>query len=146
MDAPVEPILVMIVKSIVIFAVLLQIVPLILIGERKILGRFQSRIGPNRVGPYGMLQPIADVLKLLSKEPFTPATAVPWMMAIAPVISVLTAVATMAIIQFGPFNAWGGDFGLYGMDVSIGLLYFFAFGSLAFYGLMLGGWSSGSKY
>ena len=146
MDAPVEPILVMIVKSIVIFAVLLQIVPLILIGERKILGRFQSRIGPNRVGPYGMLQPIADVLKLLSKEPFTPATAVPWMMAIAPVISVLTAVATMAIIPFGPFNAWGGDFGLYGMDVSIGLLYFFAFGSLAFYGLMLGGWSSGSKY
>jgi NADH-quinone oxidoreductase subunit H len=146
MDAPVEPILVMIVKSIVIFAVLLQIVPLILIGERKILGRFQSRIGPNRVGPYGMMQPIADVLKLLSKEQFTPATAVPWMMAIAPVISVLTAVATMAIIPFGPFNAWGGDFGLYGMDVSIGLLYFFAFGSLAFYGLMLGGWSSGSKY
>jgi NADH-quinone oxidoreductase subunit H len=146
MDAPVEPILVMIVKSIVIFAVLLQLVPLILIAERKILGRFQSRIGPNRVGPYGMMQPIADVLKLLSKEPFTPATAVPWMMAIAPVISVLTAVATMAIIPFGPFNAWGGDFGLYGMDVSIGLLYFFAFGSLAFYGLMLGGWSSGSKY
>jgi NADH-quinone oxidoreductase subunit H len=146
MDGPVEPILVMIVKSIVIFAVLLQLVPLILIGERKILGRFQSRIGPNRVGPYGMMQPIADVLKLLSKEPFTPATAVPWLMAIAPVISVLTAVATMAIIPFGPFNAWGGDFGLYGMDVSIGLLYFFAFGSLAFYGLMLGGWSSGSKY
>jgi NADH-quinone oxidoreductase subunit H len=146
MEAPVESVLVMIVKSIVIFAVLLQIVPLILIGERKILGRFQSRIGPNRVGPYGMMQPIADVLKLLSKEAFTPATAVPWMMAIAPVISVLTAVATMAIIPFGPFNAWGGDFGLYGMDVSIGVLYFFAFGSLAFYGLMLGGWSSGSKY
>ncbi|HEX2415637.1 MAG TPA: NADH-quinone oxidoreductase subunit H, partial [Thermoleophilaceae bacterium] len=146
MEAPVEPILVMIVKSIVIFAVLLQLVPLILIGERKILGRFQSRIGPNRVGPYGLMQPIADVLKLLSKEAFTPATAVPWMMAIAPVISVLTAVATMAIIPFGPFNAWGGDFGLYGMDVSIGLLYFLAFGSLAFYGLMLGGWSSGSKY
>jgi NADH-quinone oxidoreductase subunit H len=146
MDGPVEPILVMIVKSIVIFAVLLQLVPLILIAERKILGRFQSRIGPNRVGPRGMMQPIADVLKLLSKEPFTPATAVPWMMAIAPVISVFTAVATMAIIPFGPFNAWGGDFGLYGMDVSIGLLYFFAFGSLAFYGLMLGGWSSGSKY
>ena len=92
------------------------------------------------------MQPIADVLKLLSKEEFTPATAVPWMMAIAPVISVITAVATMAIIPFGPFGAWGGGFGLYGIDVSIGLLYFFAFGSLAFYGLMLGGWSSGSKY
>jgi NADH-quinone oxidoreductase subunit H len=68
------------------------------------------------------------------------------MMAIAPVISVTTAIATMAIIPFGPYDAWGGGFGLYGIDVSIGLLYFFAFGSLAFYGLMLGGWSSGSKY
>jgi NADH-quinone oxidoreductase subunit H len=141
-----EGTLVLIAKSIVIFLVFLQIVPIILLGERKILGRFQSRIGPNRVGPYGLLQPMADVLKLLSKEAFTPATAVPWMMAIAPVISVATAVATMAIIPFGPYDVWGGGLGLYGMDVSIGLLYFFAFGSLAFYGLMLGGWASGSKY
>ena len=93
-----------------------------------------------------MLQPAADVLKLLSKEAFTPASAVPWMMAIAPVISVTTAVATIAIIPFGPPGAWGGSLGLYGIDVSIGLLYFFAFGSLAFYGLVLGGWASGSKY
>jgi NADH-quinone oxidoreductase subunit H len=142
----VEGTIVLIVKSIVIFAVLLQIVPLVLLAERKLLGRFQSRIGPNRVGPYGMAQPIADVLKLLSKEAFTPAAAVPWMMAIAPVISVATAVATMAIIPFGPYDVWGGGFGLYGIDVSIGLLYFLAFGSLAFYGVMLGGWASGSKY
>jgi NADH-quinone oxidoreductase subunit H len=141
-----EGTIVLIVKSIVIFAVFLQLVPIILLGERKILGRFQSRIGPNRVGPRGMLQPMADVLKLLSKEPFTPATGVPWIMAIAPVISVLTAVATMAVVPFGPYDAWGGGFGLYGIDVSIGLLYFLAFGSLAFYGLMLGGWASGSKY
>jgi NADH-quinone oxidoreductase subunit H len=146
MEPALEGTLVLIAKSIVIFAVFLQLVPLILLGERKILGRFQSRIGPNRVGPYGLLQPIADVLKLLSKEAFTPATAVPWMMAIAPVISVATAIATMAIIPFGPYDVWGGGFGLYGIDVSIGLLYFFAFGSLAFYGLMLGGWASGSKY
>jgi NADH-quinone oxidoreductase subunit H len=130
----------------VIFAVMLQLVPIVLLGERKLLGRFQSRIGPNRVGPYGAMQPIADVLKLLSKEAFTPAAAVPWMMAIAPVISVTTAVATMAIIPFGPYDVWGGGFGLYGIDVSIGILYFFAFGSLAFYGLVLGGWASGSKY
>jgi NADH-quinone oxidoreductase subunit H len=141
-----EGTIVLIVKSIVIFAVFLQLVPIILLGERKILGRFQSRIGPNRVGPRGMLQPMADVLKLLSKEAFTPATGVPWIMAIAPVISVLTAVATMAVVPFGPYDAWGGGFGLYGIDVSIGLLYFLAFGSLAFYGLMLGGWASGSKY
>jgi len=142
----IEGTLVMIAKSIIIFAVFLQLVPIVLLGDRKLMGRMQSRIGPNRVGPRGVFQPIADVLKLLSKEQFTPATAVPWMMAIAPVISVTTAVATMAIIPFGPYDVWGGGFGLYGIDVSIGLLYFFAFGSLAFYGTVLGGWSSGSKY
>ncbi len=142
----IEGTLVMVAKSIIIFAVFLQLVPIVLLGDRKLMGRMQSRIGPNRVGPRGAFQPIADVLKLLSKEQFTPATAVPWMMAIAPVISVTTAVATMAIIPFGPYDVWGGGFGLYGIDVSIGLLYFFAFGSLAFYGTVLGGWSSGSKY
>jgi NADH-quinone oxidoreductase subunit H len=142
----IEGTLVMIAKSVIIFAVFLQLVPIVLLGDRKLMGRMQSRIGPNRVGPRGAFQPIADVLKLLSKEQFTPATAVPWMMAIAPVISVTTAVATMAIIPFGPYDVWGGGFGLYGIDVSIGLLYFFAFGSLAFYGTVLGGWSSGSKY
>jgi NADH-quinone oxidoreductase subunit H len=146
MDPMIEGTLVMIAKAIVIFAFILAVVPMILLLERKLLGRFQARYGPNRVGPKGLLQPAADVLKLLSKESFTPATAVPWMMAIAPVISIVTAVATLAIIPFGPFDAWGGNFGLYGIDVSIGLLYFFAFGSLAFYGLVLGGWASGSKY
>jgi NADH-quinone oxidoreductase subunit H len=133
----------------VIFIVLLQLVPLVLLGERKLLGRFQSRLGPNRVGPYGLLQPIADVVKLLSKEQFTPGNAVPWMMAIAPMISVITAIATMAVIPFGDKREdalFGADYGLYGIDVSIGILYFFAFGALAFYGLMLGGWASGSKY
>jgi NADH-quinone oxidoreductase subunit H len=130
----------------VIFAVILQIVPVILWVERKLLGRFQARIGPNRVGPYGLMQPLADVLKLLSKEQFTPETAVPWMMAIAPAISIFTAVAALAVIPFGPAGAWGGEFGLYGMDVSIGVLWPLAFGALAFYGLMLGGWASGSKY
>jgi NADH-quinone oxidoreductase subunit H len=141
-----EGTLVLIIKPIVIFVFILQIVPIILWAERKLLGRFQSRVGPNRVGPRGLLQPMADVLKLLSKEQSSPETAVPWMMAIAPVISIVTAVATLAILPFGPPGAWGGDFGLYGIDVPIGLLYFFAFGSLGFYGLVLGGWASGSKY
>src|SRR5204862_4069705 len=122
-------------KALVIFLVILQIAPLIVLLERKLLGRFQARIGPNRVGPRGLLQPLADVLKLLSKEQFAPETAVPWMMAIAPVITITTAVATPAILPFGPFNAWGGNFALYGIDVSLGLLYCFAFGALAFSGL-----------
>ena len=141
-----ETTLVQVIKAVVIFAAILQVVPLILLMERKLLGRFQSRYGPNRVGFRGVMQPIADVLKLLSKESSTPTTAVPWMMGIAPVIAIVTAVATLAIIPFGPQGAWGGDLGLYGIDVPIGLLYFFAFGSLAFYAFMLGGWASGSKY
>src|SRR5947207_2784785 len=68
------------------------------------------------------------------------------MMALAPAISIFTAAATLAIIPFGPPGAWGGTFGLYGLDVSIGIFWFFAFGTLAFYGLLLGGWASGSKY
>ena len=145
----VEGTLVMIAKSLIIFLFVLQVVPLILLLERKLLGRFQARLGPNRVGPYGLLQPLADVLKLLSKERFAPRTAVPWMMAMAPAISILTAVATLTIIPFGDVRhdaLFGASYGLYGIDVSIGILWAFAFGALAFYGLMLGGWASGSKY
>ena len=141
-----EGVLMQIVKSVVIFAVIFGAVPMVLLLERKLLGRFQARYGPNRVGPYGLAQPLADVLKLLSKEHFTPSTAVPWMMTLAPMIAVIAAVATLAVIPFGPPGVWGGNVGLYGIDVPIGILYFLAFGSFAFYALMLGGWSSGSKY
>ncbi len=138
---------VQIVKGIVIFAVALQLVPIVLIAERKVLGRFQSRYGPNRVGPFGFLQPMADILKLLTKEQFRPRTSAGVMFAIAPAISILTAVAAFAIIPFGNVqNIFGEPVGLYGVDVSIGPLYLFAFGAIAFYGVMLGGWSSGSKY
>jgi NADH-quinone oxidoreductase subunit H len=135
-----------IVKALAIFAFILAVTPMVLLLERKLMGRMQSRYGPNRVGPYGLLQPLADVIKLLTKENSTPVTAVPWMMAIAPVISVLTAVMTLAIIPFGDRGTWGDNFGLYGIDVPIGILYMFAFGSIAFYGFLLGGWASGSKF
>jgi NADH-quinone oxidoreductase subunit H len=145
----VESTLVQVIKALVIFLFVLGVVPMILLLERKLLGRFQARLGPNRVGPFGLLQPLADVLKLLSKEQSTPNTAVPWMMAIAPAISIFTAVVTLAIVPFGDVRrggVFGADYGLYGIDVSIGILWAFAFGALAFYGLMLGGWASGSKY
>jgi NADH-quinone oxidoreductase subunit H len=131
----------------VIFAVGLQLVPVVLLAERKLLGRFQGRYGPNRVGPYGALQPLADILKLLTKEQFRPSTSVGFLFALAPIISILTAVAAFAIIPFGNVqHIFGTSVGLYGIDVSIGPLYLFAFGAIAFYGIMLGGWSSGSKY
>ena len=135
------------IKAVIIFTIGLSIVPVILIAERKLLGRFQSRYGPNRVGPYGLLQPIADIGKLLGKEHSRPHTSVGLLFVIAPILSILTAVAALAIIPFGPVVDIGGTpVGLYGLDVSIGPLYLFAFGAIAFYGLMLGGWSSGSKY
>jgi NADH-quinone oxidoreductase subunit H len=136
-----------ILKAIVIFLVTLQLVPVVLLAERKLLGRFQARYGPNRVGPYGALQPLADIFKLLTKEQFRPTTSVGFLFALAPVISILTAVAAFAIIPFGDtVDIFGTPVGLYGVDVSIGPLYLFAFSAIAFYGVMLGGWSSGSKY
>ena len=139
----VEATWILIVKSIVIFAVIFAIVPMLTVVERKLLGRFQARYGPNRVGPLGLLQPLADAVKLISKEHYRPRGAIPVLYYIAPAIVVFTGVATLAIIPFG--NVQDG-FGLYGIDVPIGILYFFAFGSIAFYGLLLGGWASGSKY
>ena len=142
-----EPWYVQIIKAIVLFAVGLQLVPLVLVAERKILGRFQHRYGPNRVGPFGLVQPLADILKLVTKEQFRPKTSIGWLFALAPIVSILTAVAAFSIIPFGRTqDIFGTKTGLYGVDLSIGPLYLFAFGAIAFYGLMLGGWSSGSKY
>jgi NADH-quinone oxidoreductase subunit H len=95
----------------------------------------------------GLAQPLADALKLVGKEAYKPDNATGFLWAIAPAIVVFTGVATLAILPWGNVqDVNGGDVGLYGIDVSIGVLYFFAFGSIAFYGLLLGGWASGSKY
>ncbi len=144
-----ETVLVQIVKTVVIFAVVMQSVPLLLLYERKLLGRFQGRYGPNRVGPFGLFQPIADILKLISKENAAPRSAAGLMFALAPVISIIMAIGTLAIIPFGDTRTdglFGAEYGLYGIDVPIGILFAFAFGAISFYGLMLGGWASGSKY
>ncbi len=134
-------------KGVLIFAVVFQLVPVVLLAERKLLGRFQHRYGPNRVGPFGILQPMADIGKLIFKQQFRPRTSVGWLFAIAPAISMMTAVATIAIIPFSDVvDIFGTDVGLYGVDPSVGILFAFAFGAIAFYGVMLGGWASGSKY
>ena len=139
----VEATWIMIVKSIVIFAVIFGIVPVMTVVERKLIGRFQHRYGPNRVGPFGLLQPLADVGKLISKEGFRPAAAVPALFILGPLLPVLAGVLSLAILPWGDVK---DGVGFYGIDVPIGILYFFAVGSIAFYGLLLGGWSSGSKY
>jgi len=142
-----EPWWIQIVKGVVIFAVGLQLVPVILWAERKLLGRFQGRYGPNRVGPFGIMQPLADIAKLLGKEQSRPTTSIGLLFGLAPVLSIVAAVAALAIVPFGNVvDIFGERVGLYGIDVGIGPLYLFAFGAVAFYGLMLGGWASGSKY
>jgi NADH-quinone oxidoreductase subunit H len=142
-----EPWWMQIAKAIAIFAVGLQLVPIALMADRKVMARMQNRYGPNRVGPFGALTPIADIGKLLFKQQFRPRTSIGWMFAIAPLISIMTAVAALAIVPFGDVqDIFGTKTGLYGVDSSVGPLFFFAFGSIAFYGIMLGGWASGSKY
>jgi NADH-quinone oxidoreductase subunit H len=142
-----EPWWIQLIKGVVIFAVVLQLVPLVLLAERKVLGRFQNRYGPNRVGPLGLLHPIADIGKLLFKEQFRPRTSTGWIFVLAPLISILTAITAAALIPFGDtVDIFGTPVGLYGIDVTIGPLFLFATGAVAFYGIMLGGWSSGSKY
>jgi NADH-quinone oxidoreductase subunit H len=142
-----EPWWIQIIKALVIFAVILQILPVTIVIERKLLGRFQMRYGPNRVGPFGLLQPLAEIVKFATKENIRPTTATGWLFVIAPVISIMTAVAALAIIPFGDtVDIFGTQVGLYGIDVSVGILYLFAFGAIAFYAPMLGGWASGSKY
>ncbi|MGH2874750.1 MAG: NADH-quinone oxidoreductase subunit NuoH [Solirubrobacteraceae bacterium] len=142
-----EPWWIQIVKSLVIFGVIFAVLPILIVYERKLLGRFQGRYGPNRVGPYGLLQPMAEIVKFALKEPFRPTTSVASLFRIAPAIAIVTAVASLALIPYGDVqDIFGTRVGLYGIDVSIGPLYVFAFGGISFYGIMLGGWASGSKY
>jgi NADH-quinone oxidoreductase subunit H len=142
-----EPWWMQLAKALIIFFVVFNLVPIALVADRKVLGRFQHRYGPNRVGPFGALQPIADIGKLIFKAQFRPRTSTGWLFVVAPVISLTTAAATVAILPFSDVvDIFGTKTGLYGLDPSIGILYAFAFGGISFYGLMLGGWASGSKY
>jgi NADH-quinone oxidoreductase subunit H len=107
-------------------------------AERRIAAFIQNRVGPNRVGPFGLLQPIADVVKLLLKEDVTPAAGNRFIHTIAPVIPVVTALMTVAVIPFGE--------GIYATDINAGVLYLLAVASLGVYGVTLAGWASNSKY
>ena len=142
-----EPWWIQIIKALVIFGVAFAILPVLTVYERKLLGRFQGRYGPNRVGPFGLAQPLAEILKFATKEPSRPTTSVGYLFRIAPIIAILTAVTALALVPFGDTqNIFGRRIGLYGIDVSIGPLFVFAFAGISFYGIMLGGWASGSKY
>jgi NADH-quinone oxidoreductase subunit H len=135
------------IKAVVLVNVLLGMFAYLTLVERKLLGRMQRRYGPNRAGPFGLLQPIADLVKLIRKESFYPATAVGILYISAPVISTAAALAAFAVIPWGegwhigPYNVSGEI-----ADVSISLILIFAIGSLGVYGFIIGGWASDSKY
>lgn len=115
--------------------------------ERKVLARMQVRVGPNRAGPQGLLQPVADGVKLIFKEELIPATADKVLFLAAPVITVIPALIVTAVIPWGgEVNLFGRTVALYLADVNIGVLYIMAVTSISVYGITLAGWSSNSKY
>ncbi len=138
--------LILITKVLAIF-VLFAAAPLVLVlAERQILGRLQSRYGPNRVGWSGWLQTAADGLKLGIKEDMMPAGSDKGIFWFAPIIMVMPAMAAWAIVPFGPTVELGRSIGLWIADLNVGVLYFLAMGSLGAYGVVMAGWASNSKY
>lgn len=115
--------------------------------ERVLMARFQMRLGPNRVGPFGLLQPIADGIKLLCKEQFQPANIDIFAYWLAPFISLFTALAVFALIPFGePFNFFGYEISPWIYNANAGFLLILALSSLAVYGIVLSGWASNNRY
>jgi NADH-quinone oxidoreductase subunit H len=132
------PLLLALIKILIVFAVVSGIVAYLVLMERKVLAFMQARLGPMRVGPWGLLQPIADGLKLLLKEDIVPAGADEWLFLLAPAISIFAAFTVFAAIPFA------GNF--YVTDINIGLLFILGVSSLGIYGIILGGWASNSHY
>jgi NADH-quinone oxidoreductase subunit H len=138
----------LLIKSVILIFVLLTVFAYVQLVERRVLARIQVRVGPNRTGPFGLLQPLADALKAIFKEELVPATADPLIFTIAPAIAVITALIAFAVIPVGPPipNPFGPPIPLQIADINIAVLYLLAIGSLSVYGIVLAGWSSNNKY
>lgn len=131
----------------VIFLVTLGIAAYSTYGERKVAAFLQDRIGPDRAGPFGLLQPIADGVKMFMKEDFIPANAEKWLFILAPGIFMFIALMTSAVIPWGTtLTAFGLNIPLQVADLNVGILYVMSFVSLGVYGIMIGGWASNNKY
>ncbi|MCY4109551.1 MAG: NADH-quinone oxidoreductase subunit NuoH [Chloroflexi bacterium] len=139
-------VLILVIKALAIF-IIVPLAPLVFVlAERKILGRIQSRIGPNRVGPWGLLQTLADGIKLGAKEDFIPPAGDRVVFWLAPLFMVVPAAMAWAVIPIGPEVEIGRKIGLWVTDLNVAILYILALGSVAVYGPVMAGWSSNSKY
>ena len=142
-----EPWWISLIKAAIIINLVLVTFAYLTLAERKIMGRMQLRYGPNRAGPFGLLQPIADLVKLVRKESFFPAAAVDVLYIFSPFVAAFAALSTFSVIPWGP----GWQIGHYYVtgyvaNVPIALILVFAVGSIGIYGFIVGGWSSDSKY
>jgi len=131
---------------VLLFLFILPLITYLTYAERKVLGWMQVRRGPNRVGPWGLLQPIADVMKLLVKEDTTPSRAVKWAFILAPCLVVGPAFVIFSVIPIGPPAGELGKLSWFITDVNTGLLFIIALATIGVYGLIIGGWASNSKF
>jgi len=143
----IDTIVIPLLKILVILNAVLVAVTFMVLLERKVIAWVQVRLGPMRVGPYGVLQPIADVVKLMTKEDITPVRADRWVFTAAPMVALIPALIVFAVIPFGPeVTLFGRQVTLYLTDLNVGLLYIVSVASIGVYGIILAGWASNSKY
>src|SRR5258707_3601161 len=142
-----DPLVIPLLKFLIVLNATLVAVTYMVLLERKVIAWAQSRLGPMRVGPYGILQPVADAVKLMIKEDITSVRADKWVFTVAPIISMVPALIVYAVIPFGPVvNLFGRPVTLYITDINVGLLYIVSVASVGVYGIILAGYASNSKF
>ena len=143
----IDTLLIPLFKIVIVLVGVLTTVAYIVLLERKVQAWVQVRLGPMRVGPHGILQPVADIIKLVIKEDITPARVDRAVYTLAPIVVMVPALIAFAVIPFGPDTTiFGTAVPLYVADINVGLLYIVSVASVGVYGLILGGWASNSKY
>lgn len=143
----IDLIVIPVIKGIILLLVLLTSTAYLTYGERKLVARFQVRLGPNRAGKFGILQPLADVVKLMFKEEVVPSHVDKVVYLLAPILAVVPAFAIFAVVPIGPdLQLFGRTIPLHMADINVGLLYVLSIASVSTYGVMLAGWSSNNNY